>query len=92
MAMNPKIMKWYMHKPTSCAIQSALLKAFYDKGNELRVFTLNQKAFSTKQGWKSITKYYEELAKTFQELGNRDKVIMKYSDDIVAYSKIQLND
>ena len=48
MSMNPEIMKRYLHIPTAREIWSALSKAFYDGGDELWVFTLNQKAFSTK--------------------------------------------
>ena len=87
MSMNPEIMKRYLRVPTAREIWSALSKAFYDGGDELRVFTLNQKAFSTKQGGKSLTEYYGELTEVFQELDHRDKVVMKDPDDVVAYQK-----
>ena len=87
MSMNLEIMKRYLRVPTAREIWSALSKAFYDGGDELRVFTLNQKAFFTKQGGKSLTEYYGELTEVFQELDHRDKVVMKDPDDVVAYQK-----
>ena len=53
----------------------------------MQVFILNQKAFSAKQGGKSLTEYYKELTEVFQELDYRDKVAMKDSDDVIAYQK-----
>ena len=87
MSMNPEIMKQYLRVPTAREIWSALSKAFYDGGNELRVITPNQKAFSSKQGGKSLTEYYGELTEDFQELDHRDKVVMKDPDDVAAYQK-----
>lgn len=53
-------------------------KALYDDSDELQIFTLNQKAFSTKQ-------YYGELIEIFRELDHCDKVVMKDSEDVVVY-------
>ena len=86
-SMTPEIMKHYLRSPTACEIWSALAKAFYDGSDELRVFTLNKRAFSAKKSGKPLSVYYEELTEIFQELDHRDKVVMKYADDIVAYKK-----
>ncbi|OMO53936.1 hypothetical protein CCACVL1_28200 [Corchorus capsularis] len=87
MFMKPEIMKRYLRLSTAREIWSALSKAFYDGGDELRVFTLIQKAFSMKQGGKSLSEYYGELTEIFQELDHRDKVVMKDPDDVIAYQK-----
>ncbi|OMO93743.1 Reverse transcriptase, RNA-dependent DNA polymerase [Corchorus capsularis] len=87
MSMKPEIMKRYLRVPTAREIWGALSKAFYDEGDELRVFTLNQKAFSIKQGGKSLTEYYGELVEIFQELDHQDKVVRKDPDDVIAYQK-----
>ncbi|OMO81264.1 hypothetical protein COLO4_23681 [Corchorus olitorius] len=43
MSMKPEIIKRYLRLSMAREIWSALSKAFYDGGDELRVFTLNQK-------------------------------------------------
>ena len=48
MSMSLEIMKRYLRLPTTQEIWSALSKAFYDRSDELQVFTLNQKAFTAK--------------------------------------------
>ncbi|KAL5832145.1 hypothetical protein ACOSQ4_017499 [Xanthoceras sorbifolium] len=62
-------------------------KAFYDRSDELRVFTLNQKAFTVRQIGKTLSEYYRELTEIFHELDRRDKLIIKDADDIAAYRK-----
>ena len=54
-------MKRYLRLPTTQEILSALSKAFDDRSNELQVFTLNQRAFTTKQSSMSLSEFYEEL-------------------------------
>lgn len=76
-----------LHLPNIQAIWSALLKAFYDGSDELQVFTLNQKAFITRQSGKSLFEYFGELTKMFGELDHWDKVVMKGLDDIAIYKK-----
>ena len=51
----------------------------------MHVYSLHQKAFSAKQGAKSLSVYYGELTEIFQELDHRDKVVMKDPDDVTAY-------
>ncbi|XP_024036853.1 uncharacterized protein LOC112096885 [Citrus clementina] len=68
-------------------IWDALSKAFYDGSNELQVFTLNQKAFSTKQNGQPLYKFYGELVEIFRELDHRDKVVMKDPEDVVIYRR-----
>ena len=80
-------MKRYLRLPIAQEIQSALSKAFYDGSDELQVFTLNKKAFTTKQSGRSLSEYYGELTEIFCELDHRDKVVMKYPEDIAAYQK-----
>ena len=75
------------HLPTAQEIWSALSKAFYDRSDEMQIFTLNQKVFTAKQSVRSLSEYYEELTKIFCELDHRDKVVMKYPEDIAAYRK-----
>lgn len=65
-----------------------LVKGVLYKGDELGVFTLNQKDFYTKQGGKSVIAYYGKLTKIFQESDHRDKDVMKDLDDIFAYQKL----
>ena len=73
--------------PTVQEIWSVLSKAFYDGSDELQVFTLNKKAFTTKQSGKSLFEYYGELTEFFCELDHLDKVVMKDPEDIAAYRK-----
>ncbi|KAL5776432.1 hypothetical protein ACOSP7_009358 [Xanthoceras sorbifolium] len=87
MLMSPDIMKRYLRLPTAQEICNALSKAFYNKSDELRVFTLNQKAFAARQSGKTLSEYYGELTEIFRELDHRDKIIMKDADDIAAYRK-----
>ncbi|KAG8387202.1 hypothetical protein BUALT_Bualt03G0228700 [Buddleja alternifolia] len=87
MSMSPEIMKRYLRLPTAREIWNALSKAFYDGSDELQVFALNQKAFTTKQNEKSLSEFYGELTGVFQELDHRDKVVMKDPDDVLAYRK-----
>ena len=87
MSMSPEIMKRYLRLPTVQEIWSALSKVFYDGSDELQVFILNQKAFTTKQSGRSLSKYYGELTEFFCELDHRDKVVMKDPEDIAAYQK-----
>ncbi|WKA12065.1 hypothetical protein VitviT2T_029493 [Vitis vinifera] len=87
MSMSPEIMKRYLRLPTAQEIWSALSKAFYDGSDELQVFTLNQKAFTTKQNSRSLFEYYGELTEIFCKLDHRDKVVMKDPEDIAAYRK-----
>ncbi|KAH9718177.1 cytochrome P450 family 96 subfamily A polypeptide 10 [Citrus sinensis] len=74
--------KWYTYE-----IWDALSKAFYDGSDELQVFTLNQKAFSTKQNGQPLSKFYGELIEIFRELDHRDKVVMKDPEDVVIYRR-----
>ena len=87
MSMSSEIWKCYLHLPTTQEIWSALLKAVYDESDELQVFTLNQRAFTTKQSARSLSKFYGELTEIFLELDHRDKVIMKNPNDIITYRK-----
>lgn len=87
MSMTPDIMKRYLRLPTAREIWSALSKAFYDGNDEMQVYSLHQKAFSAKQGAKTLSIYYGELMEIFQELDHRDKVIMKDPDDVIAYQQ-----
>ena len=48
MSMSPYIMKRYIRLPTARDIWKALSKSFYDGADELQVFVLSQKDFSTK--------------------------------------------
>ncbi|KAH9678583.1 retrovirus-related pol polyprotein from transposon RE1 [Citrus sinensis] len=72
--------KWYSENQ-----KDALSKVFYDGSDELQVFTLNQKAFSTKQNGQPLSKFYGELVEIFRELDHRDKVVMKDTEDVVIY-------
>ncbi|KAH9768480.1 Integrase catalytic domain-containing protein [Citrus sinensis] len=86
-SMSPEIMKRYLRIPTAYEIWDALSKAFYDGSDELQVFTLNQKAFSTKQNGQPLSKFYGELIEIFRELDHRDKVVMKNPKDVVIYRR-----
>lgn len=86
-SMSPEIMKRYLRIPTAFEIWNALSKAFSDGSDELQVFTLNQKAFSTKQDGRTLCRFYGELIEIFRELDHRDKVVMKDPEDVVVYNK-----
>ncbi|XP_071729035.1 uncharacterized protein [Rutidosis leptorrhynchoides] len=79
--------KRYLRLPTAREIWKALSKAFHDGSNELQVFALNQKVFTSKQNSRTLSEYYGELSEIFQELDHRDKVTMKDPDDVEAYRK-----
>ncbi|KAH9774810.1 retrovirus-related pol polyprotein from transposon RE1 [Citrus sinensis] len=86
-SMSLEIMKRYLRIPTAYEIWDALSKAFYDGSDELQVFTLNQKAFSTKQNGQPLSKFYGELVEIFREFDHRDKVVMKDPEDVVIYRR-----
>ena len=85
MSTYPDIMKRYLHVPTTREIWGALSKAFYDGNDKMQMYSLHQKTFSTKQGTKSLSVYYGELTKLFQELYHHDKVVIKDPNDITLY-------
>ena len=86
-SMSLEIMNHYSCLPTAQEIWKVLSKAFYDRSDELQVFTLNQKAFTASQSGKSLSEYYGELTKVFCELDHQDKIVMKDPDDIAVYQK-----
>ena len=88
MSMSPEIMKRYIHLPIARDIWKALSKTFYDGADELQVFTLNQRAFSTKQNGRPLLIYYGEPTEIFNELDHRDKVVMVDETDIASYQKL----
>ena len=61
MSMTLEIMKRYLCLPTTQEIWNALSKAFNDGSDELQVFTLNKRAFTTKQSGNSLSEIYGEL-------------------------------
>ena len=61
-------MKHYLRLPTAQEIWSALLKAFYDRSDELHVFMLNQITFTAKQSDKCLFEIYGELIEIYHEL------------------------
>lgn len=86
-SMSPEIMKRYLRLATAREIWKALAKAFYDGSDESQIFSLNQRAFSTKQVNRPLSTYYGDLVEIFQELDHRDKIVMNDPDDIIAYRK-----
>ena len=88
MSMSPEIMKRYIRLPTTQDIWKALSKVFYDGMDELRAFTLNQRAFSAKQNGRPLSIYYGELTEILSELDHRDKVVMVDETDIASYQKL----
>lgn len=68
-------------------IWDALSTTFFDGTNEVQLFTLNQKAFATKQNGKSLTNYFGELIAIFQELDHHDTVVLSFDHDIKAHAK-----
>ncbi|KAM7470553.1 hypothetical protein LguiA_008736 [Lonicera macranthoides] len=87
MSMKPEIMKRYIRIPTAREIWKSLSTAFHDGADELQVFSLNQRAFTAKQGGRSISEFYGELTEIFSELDHRDKVAMECSNDEESYRK-----
>ncbi|KAJ8636976.1 hypothetical protein MRB53_011243 [Persea americana] len=87
MSMSLEIMKRYIRLPTTRDIWKALSKAFYYGADELQVFTLNQRAFSSKHDGRPLSVYYGELTEIFSELDHRDKVIMESETDVASYQK-----
>ena len=57
MSMSSEIMKRYIRLHIARDIWKALSEAFYDGADELQVFTLNQRAFSTKQNDRPLSIY-----------------------------------
>ncbi|XP_026450554.1 uncharacterized protein LOC113350634 [Papaver somniferum] len=87
MSMSPEIMKRYIWLPTAREIWDALSKAFYNRDDEMQVFTLNRRAFSSKQNGRALSIYYGELTEIFGELDHRDKVVMENPNDFESYRK-----
>lgn len=87
MSMSPEIMKRYIWLPTAREIWDALSKAFYNRDDEMQVFTLNRRAFSAKQNGRALSIYYGELTEIFGELDHRDKVVMENPNDFESYRK-----
>ncbi|XP_068645202.1 uncharacterized protein [Aristolochia californica] len=85
--MSPDIMKLYIRLRTTREIWNALEKFFYDGSDESQLFSLNQRAFSTKQTGRPLSTYYGDLVENFQELDHRDRTIMKDPDDVITYRK-----
>ena len=85
--VSPEIMKCYLRLPIAHEISIVLAKAFYDRADELQLFALNQRAFSTKQVGRHLSTYYGDLIEFFLELDPRDKIVMNNFDDIIAYKK-----
>ncbi|XP_073262876.1 uncharacterized protein [Populus alba] len=55
--------------------------------DESQIFSLNQKAFSTKQISRPLSTYYGDLMEIFQELDHRNKTKMKDPDDVITYRR-----
>ena len=88
MSMSLEIIKRFIHLLTARDIWKVLSKSFYDRVDELQVFTLNQRAFSAKQNDRPLSIYYRELTEIFNELDHRDKVVMVDEIDISSYQKL----
>ncbi|GMP69977.1 hypothetical protein CsSME_00029035 [Camellia sinensis var. sinensis] len=86
-SMSPNIMKQYIRLSTICDIWKALSQAFYDRTDELQVFTLNQRAFSTKQSDRTLSVCYGDLIEICSELDHCEKVIMESEKDVASYQK-----
>lgn len=86
-SMTLEIMKRYICLKTVKEIWDALSTTLFDGTDEVQVFTLNQKAFATKQNGKSLTNYFGELIAIFQELDHRDTIVMSFDRDIKAHAK-----
>ncbi|XP_068667810.1 uncharacterized protein [Aristolochia californica] len=86
-SMSPDIMKRYIQLSTAREIWNALEKTFYDGSDESQLFSLNQRAFSTKQTGRPLSTYYGDFVEIFQDLDHRDSIIMKDPDDVIAYRK-----
>ena len=86
-SMSPEIMKRNLRLHIAHEIWIALAKAFYDEADELQLFALNQRAFSTKQVGRSLSTYYGDLIEIFQELDHHDKIVMNDFNDVIAYKK-----
>lgn len=85
--MSLQIMKRSIRLRIAREIWIVLAKAFYDGSDESKIFTLNQRAFSTKQGGRFLFIWNRQLVEIFQGLDYRDKIIMKVPDDVIAYKK-----
>lgn len=80
-------MKHYLRLSTTREIWTTLAKALYDGSDESQLFTLHQRAFSTKQVGRSLSTYYGDLVEIFQELDHHDRIVMKDPEDVVSYKK-----
>lgn len=61
------------------------LSNFFWESDELYVFGLNGRAFTTKQKNKTLIEYYEELIGISRELDYCEKVILKDPEDGKSY-------
>jgi len=58
-------------------------RTFYDGSDEIRLFELNQKSFSTTQNGRSLSTYYNELVVIFQEIDHRSTPQVESVEGIV---------
>ncbi|XP_038678366.1 uncharacterized protein LOC120006034 [Tripterygium wilfordii] len=83
--MKPELMKRHIRLPTAAAIWQAVKTSFVDDKNEVRVYTLNQRAARIRQNGRQISVYFGELFEIFQELDHHSRVVMSCAKDIKIY-------
>ncbi|CAL8991731.1 unnamed protein product, partial [Prunus brigantina] len=86
-SMKPDLMRQYIRLTTAAAIWKALKTAFLDEQNEVRVYTLSQKASRLRQNGRPVSTYFGELSEIFQELDHYSKVAMHCDTDIKVYQE-----
>ena len=87
-SMSPLLMQRFIRLPTAKEIWEAVSKTFYDGSDETRLFELNQKCFSIKQGGRPVSTYYNELVALFQEIDHRTVSQGETVGDIVQVHSI----
>lgn len=88
-AMKPELMKRHIRLPIAAEIWRALKTVFVDEKNEVKIYTLNQKAFRIRQSGWPISVYFGEFYEIFQELDHYNKIAMTCEKDIKIYQELQ---
>lgn len=83
--MVPDLMRRYIRLPTVASIWTALKSSFVDDKDEVRVYTLSQRAARLKQNWGPVSVYFGELMEMFQELDHLTALAMKCDADLQLY-------
>ncbi|GFY88897.1 hypothetical protein Acr_06g0008370 [Actinidia rufa] len=86
-SMSSDIMKRYIRLCTACENLECSSQSFLRWIRRITTFFIESEVFSTKQTGHPLSMYYGDLVVIFQELDHRDRIVIKYPDDVIAYRK-----